>query len=87
MANEDDGDTSGTEINVGYDPLWVAPTGLLGSPMFSTRQKSSIILDLSDIFPETLTAFSILMWVRPNKADQDTWHRTVFVSTKIYILQ
>ena len=29
LAAEGDDGTSGTEVNVGYDPLWV-PTGLLG---------------------------------------------------------
>ena len=29
LAAEDDDKAAGTEVNVGYDPLWV-PTGLLG---------------------------------------------------------
>ena len=71
LAPEDEDDTSGTEANIGYDPLWV-PNGLLGSPMFASRQNSHIILDLSNIFPKTITAFSILMWVRPKKSDYGT---------------
>ena len=80
LAPEDEDDTSGTEANIGYDPLWV-PNGLLGSPMFASRQNSHIILDLSNLFPKTITAFSILMWVRPKKSD----YGTVLVSmTKLY---
>ena len=45
--------------------------------MFSTRQNSHIIFESDE---EALTAFSILMWVRPAK----TVHGTVLVSkTKI----
>ena len=29
LAAEDDDKAAGTEVNLGYDPLWV-PTGLLG---------------------------------------------------------
>ena len=76
LAPEDEDDTSGTEANIGYDPLWV-PNGLLSSPMFASRQNSHIILDLSSVFPKTLTAFSILMWVRPKNSD----YGTVLVST------
>ena len=48
--------------------------------MFASRQKSHIILDLSNIFTKTITGFSILMWVRPTKSD----YGTVLVSmTKI----
>ena len=71
LIPDDEETDSGTEVNIGYDPLWV-PIGLLGSPMFSSRQNSHIILDLSEIFPETLTSFSILMWIRPMKSDYGT---------------
>ena len=79
LAPEDEDDTSGTEANIGYDPLWV-PNGLLGSPMFASRQNSHIILDLSNLFPETITAFSILMWVRPTKSDYGTVLVSIFLS-------
>ena len=81
LAPEDEDDTSGTEANIGYDPLWV-PNGLLGSPMFASRQNSHIILDLSNIFSKTITAFSILMWVRPTKSD----YGTVLVSIHLNFL-
>ncbi len=62
----EDEESSGTEINMAYDPLWV-PTGLTGSPMFSSRVRSHMVLDMSTIFPENIpiTQISILMWVKP----------------------
>ena len=43
LAAEDDDKAAGTEVNVGYDPLWV-PTGLLGkySSTMGLRGKQNI---------------------------------------------
>ena len=78
LAPEDD-ENIGTESNIAYDPLWVPNVGILGSPLFSARMKSQIMLDLSPIFPssETVTAFSILVWVRIRAGH----YRDVVVST------
>ena len=69
----DEDDSLGTEINVGYDPLWV-PVGLRSSPMFSGGLKSHMILDISSSLPQeqAITAISILMWVRPTKIPRKT---------------
>jgi hypothetical protein len=71
-------EVSGNELSVGYDSLWV-PTGQLGSPFFIDQldHQSHMDFDFSTILAETVTDFTVLLWVKPTK----TTNGILFVSS------